>query len=168
MAATIDRWPSLRRSTPDSTISTPSYPARVLLNIYGYSRIFLSILFTFPVLIARHYLFGPPLLPWMPLITLLLTRYVKLLGNYLRIRPPVIDPEEWVIPTVPWKLMVEGRRGEVVDIVRLAPVGKEWRQGIAVCEGIEGVERPGLMLTPPGAVGKGLEQAKEGERVILY
>ncbi len=141
-------------------------PRQIIL-AYGYFRLLLSVLFTFPLLVTRHLILGP-FLPWMPLCSLLLTRYVKAVGSYLRLRLPKVNPEEWVIPSVLWKAMVEGRRGEVVDIVRLPPVKEKYRQGIVVCEGVEAVERPGFMLTPPGSAGQGLEQAKEGERVILY
>lgn len=162
-----DRWATLQRSTPDDSPSTPSLPIRFILAIYGHLAILLTITFTFPFYIAQHLLVGP-FLPWMPLNTTLLTRYVKLVGAHLRTRPPTPDPEEWDVPTVLWRSMVESRRREVVDKVRLRSVAEGYRQGIGRCEGVETVERPGFMLTPPGALGKGLDDAREGEKIIFY
>jgi len=168
MSSSPDRWAALRRATPDPTApSTLPEPWCRLHRIFGNTRLILTLLIYLPLLIARHFIFGP-LLPWMPLSTLLLTRYIKMASICLRGRLPEVDEHEWTIPIAPFAEMRKRRIGEVVDIVRLPPIPDELRQGVAVCQWIKAVERPEFMITPPKSEGKGTEQAKQGERVILY
>jgi hypothetical protein len=159
------RWNLLKRDRPDPLASnTPSLPTRFILRLYGYILLALSLIILFPYYTLYHYTFGP-YLSWMPLTSLLLTRCIKFVGAHLRTHLPKVDPQEWVIPDVPYMSILGDRP---VEMVRLPPIDEGYRQGFAVCERVEAVERPGFMITPPSARGQGQEEAKDGERVVLY
>jgi hypothetical protein len=54
-------------------------------------------------------------------------------------------------------------------VVGIQPVPKEWRTAYATeVGGVKAVERPGFMLSTPGAKGQGAALAQEGEKVVLY
>lgn len=166
MSTFDDHWATLRRSTPDP--NAPSTPAHSAVQRYiNITRLILTLLFQLPLLTLRHYIFGP-LLPWMPLSTYLLTRFIKLSATHLNAHLPDVEHEEWIIPKAPWKTMQQRRIGEIAEMARIPPVRDEMRQGIAVCEAVKSVERPGFMCSPDGAMGKGTEKAREGEKVMYY
>jgi len=54
-------------------------------------------------------------------------------------------------------------------VVSTHPCPVEWRTAYATeVPGVRAVERPGFILTPPGARAKAAELAVEGERIIMY
>jgi hypothetical protein len=119
-----------------------------------------------PVLITvysvRYYLLGPPISRWS-LSNYLLTRLDRFrmgLSQLGPLSPPQIGPFE-VPPGT-------DRHGVEVTPIRLASVPEQLRRGIGGCPAVQTVEVPGFMFTPPGAVGRGLEEAKEGEKVVMH
>ena len=85
-------------------------------------------------------------------------------GGYLK---PMDD--SWTIPDEPPYYKVAMARGDIeVAFARLQPVNDVQRQGVAVCAGVKGDVRAGVMITPKSAQGKGLDPAQKGERVFCH
>lgn len=97
---------------------------------------------------------------------------VKLLRTMSLLYPFIPVPEAHGEAAGPPKLGLPAR-GELkkvtTTIVAVQAVPQEWRTVYATeVGGVQAVERPGFVLTPPGATAQGAALAKDGEKVILY
>ena len=77
--------------------------------------------------------------------------------------------DSWSIPDDPPYYKAAIARGDIeVAFARLQPVDGGLRQGLAVCAGVKGDVRAGVMITPKGSEGRGLEAAQKGEQVFCH
>lgn len=156
----------LNLSPPDPLAkSTPPAPIYRIVSLLSLTAFIVSIPILIPYITFKHYLLGPPV-SWMTLHSHIVSRLIK---HYFRLNfsfflPPV-DKKEWINkPTYAFK----ARKGTEVEMVTLSPVPDEMRTGIAICERIKTIKRPGFWVTPQASLGRGDEPAKDGEKVILY
>jgi hypothetical protein len=154
------------RSTSDT--SAPSTPPPVLYKLFTTARllIFLPLLAPLLAYTTLKRLFRGPRLPWMSLSTELLVVTIQAYLQTSFYLPQVDKLEMEVAKGLPgWQ-----KARKDVDCVKimLEPAGEEYRLGIGRVEGVKGVRRPAWMLTPPGAIGQGLEKARDGEKIVMY
>lgn len=161
------------RVTPDKT--APNAPPSILYKIFSFDADLAAwILFPLyiPYLTICYFLFNKPKpYPGYTFTTLLSTRYQKLRIQIIyKILPaPLSAEEEWKIPKdakAYWEAMKAGEAR--VGVSSVPPLEEEMRRGIGECPFVDSVKRPGFMITPKGAVGGGVEKAKEGERIIYH
>ncbi|WVQ84893.1 hypothetical protein IAT38_007056 [Cryptococcus sp. DSM 104549] len=160
--------PALIRAAPRADApSAPSPAVYQLVTLVTYF-IYLSILPIYILYLLALHVFTPRPFPSWTLSRRLSTRLVLLRTNlYARWIPPA-PPDEWSVQ--PWEVYVAAQdKGEVeVEVVKIQPVGDEWRQGLASVSGVESVERPGFMITPKEVKAKGGAPAGAGERIVLH
>ena len=160
-----DHWAGLRRSSPALAPSAlPSILFRPLTTL-GLALETVLLPITIPYWSLKHLIFGRPFpaFTWWKRIS---TRWHVLRSEIQSYLIPPNEGEDWKIMKEAKGYHEAVRIGELnIAVVRLPPVPESMRRGVAVCAGVKGEERPGFMLTPPG---KGLETAREGERIILH
>jgi hypothetical protein len=162
-------WAPLRRSSPDSGApNVPSLPIRLLLTLVTSVALLLTLLVVIPFCVAQYITLGPPL-KWQPLQTYLGGRLVYWSGRLSDaafLRPP--PPTGKVPGNLPLRWAKEGRAGVSVEVVELPLVQESMLRGMGNAGGVKPERRPGFLLIPEGSTGRGLNQAKEKEKVILY
>lgn len=159
----------LIRTSPDplarNTLPKPIY---LICSSFSHSIFILSLPLTLSYFALKHFLLGPQT-PDMQLKATLITRELKLYLNWVIVwYLPAVDKGEWKIPSPITSGVKAARSGIQTDFVELQPVEDELRVGVARVPAVEAVKRPSWMLSPPGALGGGLEHAHDGEKVILY
>lgn len=120
---------------------------------------------------ALLYLFSPRPYPSWNLRAALRIRYNKLfLGSISGVLPPEETAEEaWTAPQLNVATGIDRSQLDI-KVVKVDPAPSDLIRGIADCPGVgvEPVVRPGFWITPPGAVGRGNDKAKQGEKVVLH
>jgi hypothetical protein len=164
MSITTLDWTSLRRSAPDpGAQSTPHGLLLALFNAASTGALLLSLPVVIPYTLVKQFVFGPKA-RWMDARAHLIANIVRISLLRFSFFLPGVDRGEWSIPKE-WKNGCKDAPGVKASIVRLQPAVTP-RQGFAVCEAVEAVERPGFMLAPKGV--DGAARAKDGEKAILY
>jgi hypothetical protein len=162
---------SLLRDSPDGGAS--SAPHRYLFLLLSWLTgllVYLILPIYIPFLTVQYVLTPRPFSRWT------LRRFLRQRTNKLWVHisqwwiPPEESMEEaWSVPSIPGCYVDAKRRGELgIEVVSIPPVQREMRRGVADCRWVEAMERPGFMLSPKRARGRGLEKAKVGERVFLH
>jgi len=162
-------WAPLRRGSPDrSAPHVPSLPVRLVLSLFIYTALIATLLVVLPACFVRYITVGPPL-KWQPLSTYLEGRLVYWSGRLSDaafLRPP--PPGGKVPGNLPLKWAKEGRAGVACEVIELEPVSEDMQRGVGRVEGVGPDKRWGYMLTPHGSAGKGSEQARADEKVVIY
>jgi hypothetical protein len=193
--AIIDRWTGLRRPPhlPD-----PSAPHAISSRAHRIRTALLTLLARFvlvplylPSFLLTHLLLPlrrrPPIAlsaTW-PLSRVLRGRAEKVVkwATCGALAPQVSEETAWVVPDEPEFARRAVERGEVeVEVLGVEAAEEGWRAGVAVCAGVRGERRAGVMVSPlsagegegegegpgAGAAGRGAERAREGEKVLYH
>lgn len=162
--------PSLLRDTPDGGASSAPHPyVFLLLSWLTGLLVYLALPIYVPFLTIQYTL-TPRAFPRWTLRRFLRQRTNKLWVHISQWWLPCQESfeEAWSIPPTPGCYGDAKRRGELgIEVVSIPPV-EGLRGGVAECRWVEAVERPGFMLSPKRALGRGLEKAKVGEKVFLH
>jgi hypothetical protein len=161
---------SLLRDTPDGGASSAPHPYLFLLLSWLTGLLVYLILPLYIPYLTIQYLLTPRPFPRWTLRRFLRQRTNKLWVHISQWWLPVEESfeEAWSVPTSPGCYGDAKRRGELgIEVVSIPPV-EGLRRGVAECRWVEAMKRPGFMLSPKGARGRGMEKAKVGEKVFLH
>ena len=162
-------WAGLRRDTPDPHARTfvPARRFKLLTNTLSFLSRCLVVPFYLPIWTVR-YLRNPLPFPEWTFLRMLTNRMGRVAGRW---NGGLLGPmdDSWHVPDDPPYYKDAIARAEIrVDFARLQPVPEDMKVGVAVCKGVKGDERAGVMITPTAAAGQGLEQARKGEKVFCH